>query len=472
MAAQPPQGPPHPRRRSAFRDAASAVVVGLVVLLSLSPAVADAEPPNLAAVPSAVPEALDSAVPAPPIPQLSTIPVRSRMAGVSKELQELREAVMPDPSGDEFFDEWPADVAKRSPGEIFSSRDIKPVAGPLLETPLGYARQLKFASTDAHGEPIFATATLFVPPTAWRGPGPRPVLVNNPPIVALGTKCTTGYTFSHGKDGDTNGTDLRPETTQESLRKGYAVIVPDHTGPRMAYAEPYVAAHIVVDAIRAAVRYDSTNFGRGPIAMLGYSGGAIATNATMKLSPAYAPEIAQRFVGAAIGGVPADFTVLAGAMNANLASGVYHAAILGIARERPEILTKTNHLARWLATSPIKNLCTGLIGDLGVSHVPTQLLSNDADPYHSQVATEIFDVTALRGLKAAAPTFIYHGAQEWWIPASQARALHAEQCALGANSTYREYPGEHMTTVFVAFDDAMTWLAARLRGIPPANGCR
>ena len=79
MAAQPPQGPPHPRRRSAFRAAASAVVVGLVVLLSLSPAVADAEPPNLAAVPSAVPEARDSAVPAPPIPQLSTIPVRSRI---------------------------------------------------------------------------------------------------------------------------------------------------------------------------------------------------------------------------------------------------------------------------------------------------------------------------------------------------------------------------------------------------------
>ncbi|NED67283.1 lipase, partial [Streptomyces sp. SID10244] len=97
---------------------------------------------------------------------------------------------------------------------------------------------------------------------------------------------------AHGKSGDTNNTDLRPETTQESLARGYAVIVPDHTGARMAYAEPYVAAHVVLDAVRAAASFDRTNFGAGPIAMLGYSGGAIATNATAKLVSTYAPELA------------------------------------------------------------------------------------------------------------------------------------------------------------------------------------
>ncbi|NED69981.1 lipase, partial [Streptomyces sp. SID10244] len=54
---------------------------------------------------------------------------------------------------------------------------------------------------------------------------------------------------------------------------------------------------------------------------------------------------------------------------------------------------------------------------------------------------------------------------------SQARALFAEQCRLGANASYREYPGEHMTTVFVGFRDAMNWLDDRLSGHRPVSQC-
>lgn len=78
----------------------------------------------------------------------------------------------------------------------------------------------------------------------------------------------------------------------------------------------------------------------------------------------------------------------------------------------------------------------------------------------------------MAGDKAAMPIFIYHGAQEWWIPASQARSLFAEQCRLDVDATYREYPGEHMTTVFVAFRDALAWLDARLQGVPAQSNCR
>ncbi|AZG46132.1 lipase family protein [Gordonia insulae] len=431
-----------------------------------------ADPVNLMPFPDQFPNRIDSMVPAPDVPRLASIPERSVTPGASHDLQELREAIMPSPTGDAFFDTWPNDLDRHAPGAILQSRDVAPVAAPLLEVHVGYARQIKFATRDAQNRPLFATATLFVPPTPWTGRGSRPVMVNNPPIVALGTRCTTGYTLSHGKSGDTNDTDLDPPTTQKSLAKGYAVIVPDHTGARMAYAEPYVAAHVILDAIRAAETYDPDNFARGPLAMLGYSGGAIATNATAKLANSYAPEVAKRFVGAAIGGVPADYRELAAAMNANLATGVFHAAILGITRERPELLPMANNVARWLATNDFfKNLCTGTMGYMGFSFVPTQALATVPDPFRSPVAQEIFDVTAMKDMKAAMPVFIYHGSQEWWIPAGQARSLFAEQCRLGANATYREYPGEHMTTVFTAFDDAMGWLDARLAGRAPISRC-
>ena len=131
-----------------------------------------------------------------------------------------------------------------------------------------------------------------------------------------------------------------------------------------------------------------------------------------------------------------------------------------------------NNLARRLATNDVlKNLCTGTMGYFGFTFGATQMLSTDPDPFRSPTAQRIFEITAMSGHKAAMPLFIYHGAQEWWIPASQARALFAEQCRLGADATYREYPGEHMTTVFVAFRDAMSWLDARLRGVPAQSTC-
>ncbi|GAB88955.1 lipase family protein [Gordonia rhizosphera] len=458
-------------RRWSLGALITSVAAATVAVTAAGPAIA--EPVNLLPAPTQLPNRVDSLVPPPAVPKLAAIPARSVTPGASRELQELREAIMPTPVGDSFFDDWPRGLTARQPGDVLTSRTVTKVAAPLLfGAPVGSVRQIKFRTVDAENRPIFGTATLFVPPTPWKGPGARPIMINNPPIVTLGTRCTTGYTMSHGYGDDTNSSDVFPPTTGQSLAKGYAVIMPDHTGPRMAYAEPYIAAHVVLDSARAAAKFDPRNFGKGPIAMLGYSGGAIATNATAKLASSYAPDVASRFVGAAIGGVPADYRVLARAMNANLGTGIFHAAILGITRERPELLPLANNLARWLATNEtLKNICTGTMGNLGATFVPTQLLSNDPDPFHSPVAERIFDITEMKGHKAAMPIYIYHGTQEWWIPASQARSLFAEQCRLGANATYREYPGEHITTLFVGFPDAMNWLEQRLAGHPPKSQC-
>ncbi|WP_238421848.1 lipase family protein [Gordonia sp. 'Campus'] len=460
-------------QRSTLRVMAGA---GLALTMMIGavggPAVVRAEPPNLGPVPSGVPEGIDAAVPAPPVKSLRHIPDRAVTPGASHEMQELREAIMPSPSGDRFFDHWPADLASRAPGDVIASRDVMRATQLLMTVPLRSARQIKFRSVDAADRPIFGTATLLVPAKAWKGPRPRPVLIHNSPIVALGTKCTPGYTLAHGYHADTNITDLIPPFAQLALDRGYAVIVPDHTGPRMAYAEPYVAAHVIMDSVRAASRLDPDDFGGGPIALHGYSGGAIATNAAAKLADRYAPEQAGRIVGAAYGGVPADYRSLAGAMNANLATGVFHAAMLGVARERPEVLAMANNAARWLATSPMRDLCTSGMGILGVSHVPTQLLSTDPDPFHSPLAERLFAITSMRDLRATMPVRIYHGTYEWWIPATQARALFAQQCALGASASYREYPAEHMTGIFAGLPDTLTWLDDRLRGVPARDECR
>ncbi|MFZ2512447.1 MAG: lipase family protein [Gordonia sp. (in: high G+C Gram-positive bacteria)] len=445
------------------------------------PATAEPTPPNLRPLPGDVIDGVDSIVPAPKIPTLTTIPQRAQAPGYSHDLLELRNAVLPDPIGDPMFDRWPADLAKRTNGDILATRDLTAQTGFLVTVPIASATMVKYRSTDIAGQPIFATATIIEPQARWTGTAPgrgsqrpsaRPVLVNNVPINGLGTECTAGYTLTHGFGDKTNQTDLFPPTTQLALSRGYAVIVPDHEGPRQAYAEPTLAGHVVLDAVRAATKFAPKKYGASRVAVTGYSGGAIATNGTAKVLTEYAPDLVDRFVGAALGGVPADFRILAAAMNANLATGVMLAATLGIARERPEILQLTNNLGRQLATSHFRNACGSDYGIAGPLQLPTQLLSSDPDPFNSAVAKQVYAATQLADHKSAVPMYIYHGAQELWIPAQGARNLFAEQCRLGANVTYREVPGEHLSAAIVAYPEAMQWLADRLDGKPAENECR
>ncbi|MGB3885406.1 lipase family protein, partial [Gordonia sp. (in: high G+C Gram-positive bacteria)] len=409
----------------------------LAVATLITAAPVHAEPPrltapNLAPLPGWVVEGVDEVVPPAPIPRLKTIPQRAYSPGYDHATLELRNAILPDPIGDAMLDRWPTSLAKRAPGAVIATRDVTSVAGFLVTVPIRSARMLKFRSTDVHGQPIPATATVIEPRAAWKGSGPRPILVNNLPINGLGTECTAGYTLTNGFSDKTNQTDLFPPTTQLALSRGYTVIVPDHEGPRMAYAEPELAGHIVLDSIRAAAKWKPSKYAKSRVAITGYSGGAIATNGAAKVLGKYAPDLTPRMVGAALGGVPADFRLLAQAMNANVATGVMLAATLGIARERPELLKLTNNLGQWVATSELKNSCGSNYGLAAPLLLPAQILSSDPDPFNSPLANRIYELTEMADVKSDMPLYIYHGAQEIWIPVQGARNLYAQQCKLGA----------------------------------------
>ncbi len=435
-------------------------------------------------VPSPVPglqQWLNAVVPPPPIGSppspvetgtvldqgLRTAPAPAQ----SSQAERLQQAVMPKDSGDPLFDVWPPNLESFTPGDVIEVRDVTAVAGPMLLVPVRQVLQMKFRTTDAHDAPSFATATLVVPVGAWTGPGSRPVLVNNLPIDALGRKCTPSYTLSHGFSPDSGTTEYVPPTTQLAVLRGYAVLIPDHEGPRMAYAEPYVAGHAVLDSIRASRNLSAGEFAESRYAMHGYSGGAIATRGAAALIDSYAPELAASIVGAALGGVPADYEMLGRSMNANLASGIFLAATFGVARERPEMLARMNNLARWAAISPLKDTCAGTFAIPGALMLPIDLASQIPDPLHSEIATEIYDVTRMRGMKSAVPLYVYNGEQEWWIPAEGARALYREQCDLGVPAVYRSVLGEHITAAGIGYPEAVLWVDQRLQGVPAPNEC-
>ncbi|WP_054812840.1 lipase family protein [Nocardia arizonensis] len=415
---------------------------------------------------------IDAVIPPPPIeavPQPNS--PESEATGEDPDLAALRSAVLPSAVGDPFFDAWPEGLAELEPGTLLEVRDVGVTAPIVVLMPFQQALQLKFRTTDARGRPSFATATLVLPLGAWPGPGSRPVVVDNLPIDGLGRECTIGYSLAHGLAGDFSITNYLPPTLQLGLLRGYAVLLPDHEGPWMAYAEPVVAGRAVLDSIRAVRGLRPQEFGTSPFGIVGYSGGAIATHGAVKQMGTYAPELAEVVTGAALGGVPADAEILSRSMNANLASGVFMAAVFGIAREHPEMLARMNHLAGWITTSPVKDLCASEFGATGLLMLPIDVAANFPDPLRSDLAERIYRELRMEGQKSPVPLYIYNGEQEWWIPAEGARNLYREQCALGVPAVYRSVPGEHVIAAGLGYPEAMSWMDDRLRGIPAPNEC-
>ncbi|MBF6338995.1 lipase [Nocardia abscessus] len=462
-----------------------AIAVALLAASSVLAVPAAAEPPPASPLPDVsgtlpppggllpgLQQLIDQVIPPPPIAPLPepSFPAHEATT-LSPSLAALRWAALPSAVGDPIFDLRPANLDELAEGQVIEVRDVTATTAPLMLMPIQRAQLVKYRTSDAHGAPSYATATLVVPAAPWPGRGPRPVVVNNLPIDALGRTCTPGYTLAHGLNPDTSFTDFLPPTTHVAALRGYAVLIPDHEGPSMAYAEPFVAGHAVLDSIRAVRNLLPEEFGAAKFGLAGYSGGAIATHGAVKLIDGYAPELAEVIVGAALGGVPADYEILARSMNGNLASAIFMGAVFGIGRERPEILARMNNLAQWVATSPVKNMCGSSYGAIGLLMLPIDIAANFPDPLHSALAADIYRVTKMAGMRSATPLYIYNGEQEFWIPAEGARNLYLEQCRLGVPSVYRSVLGEHIIAGALGYPEAMIWLDDRLQGVRAPDEC-
>lgn len=386
-------------------------------------------------------------------------------------LETLHHESLPSPIGEAFFDYFPPGLPGMANGELVEVRDVTPVAKNLLFGPVREVKQIKVKTTDASGAPTFATATLVIPAGVWPGPGPRPVLVNNVPINSLGRACTPSHTMANGITPSTNFVELVRPVTAKAEERGYAVLIPDHEGPSMAYGEPYAAGHAILDTIRGMRNAFPAEFGTSKIAMMGYSGGAIATHGAAKLLDGYAPELAPDIVGAAMGGVPADFEMLGRTMNGNLASGLFLAAVFGISRQNLEILPLINGLGQRIGISSIKDQCMLNLGASGVFGIPAEALANVVDALNSPVAHDIYTKMKMADLVSGTPLYIYNGGQDFWIPALGARNLYDEQCGYGVAAVYRQVPGEHFLGEALGNSGAFEWVDARLRGEPAPSEC-
>lgn len=452
-----------PRRATSIL-ATSVVTAG--VLVGLTPG-AGADTAAPAPAPASDPAALDTGSVA-AVTEVESPSSEIQRAG-EVDPEDLQRAMLPEPSGDPFFDDIPEGMEQADPGDVLVTRDISGMAASRTPVPLARADQYVVRSTEPDGTPTRATATLLTPAEPWHGDGSRPVMVHAEAIDALGTECTPGYTWANGDGAHSSPVNIGPPVTDGALAAGYAVLLPDHEGPEMAYADPYVAGYSILDTIRG-VGDVAPELADSPVAMLGYSGGAIALNGAVKLLDDYAPELSDRVTGAALGGTPADFELLMDSMSGNLAIGLLSAAVMGLLRHNTEIIPLVNDTGVRLATSPIKDQCIAPLAAAGIVQAPIDAFIADGGR-DSPVLRDFVEYTRMRDMKSAVPLYIYHGEQEFWVPAEGARTLAEEQSAMGVPVEYVEVMGEHFVASYTGYDGATAWLDDRLRGEEAGSNC-
>lgn len=215
-----------------------------------------------------------------------------------------------------------------APGDVLKTRTL-PYHLVGVPTPLK-AIQLLYRSTDAQGRPAANVTTVV---RSLTGDGTKAVSYQsfydslNPedgPSRAIAGDVSLG-----GAIPNAEALFMAP-----LLAKGYSLVIPDTQGQRADFAAGPEYGTNTLDSIRAATRSETTGLsGDTRFGLMGYSGGAIATNWAAAMAPDYAPDVNRKLVGFAEGGLLVAPAHNLKYVNGSLVwSGVIPMAIIGVAR--------------------------------------------------------------------------------------------------------------------------------------------
>lgn len=232
------------------------------------------------------------------------------------------------PSKDAFY-QYSGPLAHIAPGTVLRSRTVTiPWGG--LDTPVT-ATQLLYRTTSELGAPA-VTVTTILRPDLLLPPGILPVKIVSWQMFydALGSECDPSYTLQGGNSSYGDAQEEEALMTPY-LAAGDVLVVSDYEGEDLAWGAGQQSGYETLDGIRAAEHWLKVPAATTPVAMIGYSGGSIATQWAAEMAPAYAPEL--DIVGAADGGVPVDYAHNLEYINGSPDwSGVIPAILLGVSR--------------------------------------------------------------------------------------------------------------------------------------------
>jgi hypothetical protein len=353
------------------------------------------------------------------------------------------------------------------PGTVLRTRIIS-VAPAGITTPI-QATQVLYRTTKTNGAAVATVATVLHPLTPTNSPK---ILSYQTAYDDLGSSCTPSYELQGG-NSPTVGV-LEIGFMVAYLAQGYNVVTSDYEGLSHDYTAGQGAGYQTLDGIRAARTVLKL---RSPtrVGMIGYSGGAIATEWAAELAPKYAPETS--IVAAAAGGIPVDYAHILDYIDGSPAwASVMPYLLVGLARGYGTDLTP------YLSPLGVKDVKS--IGDtcLDTGAFPGLHMSDLLKPQYSEYRklrplAKLIN-TQIMGTGGTPHAALFLGAGnadgigDGVMIASDVESLAHEYCGRGVPVTYREYPTMDHIVALVPFEaEALAFLTERFNGLPVQNGC-
>lgn len=362
------------------------------------------------------------------------------------------------------------------PGAVLNTRTIQySVVG--IKLPITVV-QVLFRTTNQRGEAIAGVTSVLKPPTA----GASTKVVSYQSFYdSLNPEDGPSRAIAGGRSP--GGFAAHAETVLISafLLQGYTINFPDTEGPTADFAAGPEYGKVTLDSIRAISKVSNTGVKPDTkVGLIGYSGGAIATNWAAVLAPSYAPDVNANLVGAAEGGVfvrPA--TNLKYVDGSLVWSGVIPMAIIGVSRSFGIDLTPyLNDYGMSVFNSMQKaSILQGLGSKPGLTW---QKMTKPEYSDPAKVPIFVDTVNQLNLGQQPSPTipmFIGQGTGgdvegttggkpgigtgDGVMVAGDVRTLARNYCADDVKVLYRQYSLSHFTSVASWLPEAISWLSAR-----------
>ncbi len=274
------------------------------------------------------------------------------------------------------------------------------------------------------------------------------------------------------------------------LLAGDAVVITDTEGQAADLAAGPEYGQNTLDGLRAAFAAPATGISpQAKVALIGYSGGAIATEWAAEMAPTYAPDVDRRLVGAAMGGVLVHPMHNLHYVDGSLIwSGVLPLALVGLARAydvdfTPYLSDKGRELTTKLRDASIAD---ALGRNPGLTFA--QLAKPEyRDPESIPVLVEVANQLIMGQGTPTTPLFIGQGRRgeiegtpgskpgigpgDAIAIAGDVRSLARSYCDQDLDVLYREYPLSHIGSVAVWTPQAVAWVGARFAGRAAPENC-
>lgn len=364
-------------------------------------------------------------------------------------------------------------LASYAPGTVLKSRSISyHILG--LATPLK-ATQLLYRANDAQGRAT-VNVTTVVQPNCFLCLNREKVISYQSFYDSLNPEDQPSVQIAGGLSLTGIIPQIETALFAPFLLAGYSINIPDTQGQTADFAAGPEYGTNTLDSIRAAKSASSVNLSNNAkVVLIGYSGGAIATEWAAELAPTYAPDLKKNLIGATMGGVlvhPAHN--LSYVEGSSIWAGVAPMALIGIARSydidlSPYVNAKGAALLAKLEKASIVNVLGQYPGLKWVDMVKPQYANPNSVPEFVTNANKVIMGTGgtptiplqitqgnggeLEGTKAS-PLW---GKGDGVMIAGDVRGLARQYCAKGTKVSYTESPTSHFVTMAAWLPAAIKW---------------